>query len=190
MSVPIPPLPSTYHVSSLVRLGIFGLYITLMAPLPVLSQVTGSGVPSSVLVVGIILGAVVLLASLSERLQLDAEGIKLTYPGWVPSWYRPGWSVDWTELEDLKARSTGQGGLVYYLVTKTGQANLLPTRIAGFAQMTRQLAAQTGLDTTLIRPLAQPWMYAAMTSVALLMGLFDVWVLTTAWLGNFPTQVG
>jgi hypothetical protein len=34
-------------------------------------------------------------------------------------------------------------------------------------------------------------MYAAMTSFALLMGLFDIWVLTTAWFGNLPnTQVG
>jgi hypothetical protein len=180
---------TTYYVSPLVRLGIFGLYITLLAPLPVLSQVTHAGVPSYVLLAGIGLGALILAASLSERLELDAEGIALVYPGWVPHWYRRGWVVHWHELQELKARSTGQGGLVYYLVTTSGQAYLLPTRIAGFAQMTRQLAAQTGLDTTLIRPLAQPWMYAAMTSVAVLMGLFDIWVLTTAWFGNFPTQV-
>lgn len=190
MSSPVTPSPATYKVSPLVRLGIFGLYITLLAPLPVLSQVTGSGVSSTLLVVGILLGTVVLAASLSERLQLDANGIALTYPSWVPSWYRRGWSIRWDDLQELKARSTGQGGLVYYLVTTSGQAYLLPTRIAGFAQMTRQLAAQTNLDTTLIRPLAQPWMYAGMTGFALLMGLFDLWVLTTVWLGNLPTKVG
>jgi hypothetical protein len=183
-----PSSSSTYRVSPLISFSILGLYLVLLIPLPVLARVTGSGVSSAWLIVGMILGAVAITASLSERVQIDDRGIALIYPQWVPVWYRRGWQLAWTDLQKLQPRSTSQGGLVYYLVTHSGQAYLLPSRILGFAKMMEQIGAQTGFDTTLVRPLAQPWMYGMLACFALLMGLVDLWVLTTAWAGNFPVQ--
>jgi hypothetical protein len=183
-----PSSRSTYRVSPLISSSILGLYLVLLIPLPILAQVTGSGVSSVWLMVGMILGAVAIAASLSECVEVDDRGIALVYPRWVPVWYRRGWQLAWSDLQKLQPRSTSQGGLVYYLVTHGGQAYLLPSRILGFAKMMLQIGEQTGFDTTLVRPLAQPWMYGMLAGFALLMGLVDLWVVATAWSGNFPVQ--
>jgi hypothetical protein len=183
-----PSSSNTYRVSPLISSSILGLYLVLLIPLPVLARVTGSGVSSAWLIVGIIVGAVAITASLSERVQVDDRGIALVYPQWVPAWYRRGWQLAWSDLQKLQPRSTSQGGLVYYLVTHSGQAYLLPSRILGFAKMMVQIGERTGFDTTLVRPLAQPWMYGMLACFALLMGLVDLWVLMTAWAGNLPVQ--
>jgi hypothetical protein len=187
---PTSPILASYRVSPLISGSILGLYLVLLIPLPILAQVTGADIPIPALIVGMGLGFVALVASLSERVQVDATGIALVYPGWIPGWYRRGWAVAWSEVQKLQPRSTSQGGLVYYLVTHSGQAYLLPSRILGFAQMMTQIQTYTGLDTRLVRPLAQPWMYAVLASFTLLMGLVDVWVLATAWGGDFPMRVG
>jgi hypothetical protein len=175
-----------YRVSPLISVSIFSLYIVLMLPLPVLAQVTGAGIPSGWWIVGIGLGAFALGCSLSEQVHVNAQGIALVYPAWLPKWYRCGWALEWSEIQKLQPRSTGQGGLVYYLVTHSGQAYLLPSRILGFAQMVAQIGEHTGFETSLVRPLAQPWMYMLLACAALCMGLVDIWVLATAWSGDFP----
>jgi hypothetical protein len=182
------PTTSTYRVSPLISISILGLYVVLLLPLPVLAQVTGSGIPSSWLIVGILLGAVAIAANVSERLQVNDTGIALVYPRWVPTWFRRGWVLIWGDIQKLQPRSTSQGGLVYYLVSHDGQAFLLPSRILGFAKMMVQIAEHTGFDTSLARPLAQPWMYGILAIFTLLMGLVDLWVLATAWGGDFPAR--
>ena len=73
------------------------------------------------------MGFMALIAVLSERVIVDEETIKVSYPSWVPSFFCKGWSLPWSEIKDLKSRTTGQGGLVYYFVSRDAQtAFLLP----------------------------------------------------------------
>lgn len=168
-----------FRVSPLIWVTLLSLYLALTLPLPFLTHLQGYDALMPFLIAGMALGGLGLLAAVSERVRLDAETIQLEYPVWVPRFWRRGWSLPWSTIQDLKARSTGQGGLVYYLTTQTGEAFLLPIRVAGFAQMMRRIQAQTHLDTSLVRPLAQPWMYLTLLGFTLVMLLMDAWVLWT-----------
>ena len=104
----------------------------------------------------------------------------MTYPLWVPKWFRRGWSLPWSEVKELKPRTTGQGGLVYYFLSQEGKAYLLPMRVAGFAKLVREVQAKTEIDTTDVIPLSQPWMYLILLVFTLLLLLVDAWTVTTA----------
>ena len=172
--------PSVFHLSPLIRITLLSLYVALTIPLPFLAQVTAAPVPPGLLFVGIGLGAIALYAVLSERVILDDRGIQVTYPGWVPSFFRKGWLLPWSEVKELKPRTTGQGGLVYYFLSQSGNAYLLPMRVAGFAKLVREVQAKTGIDTTDVKPLAQPWMYLILLGFTLLLLLADAWTIMTA----------
>lgn len=172
--------PSVFHLSPLIRITLLSLYIALTVPLPFLAQATAAPVPPVLLFVGIALGAVALYAALSERVILDDSAIQVTYPSWVPSLFRKGWSLPWSEVKELKPRTTGQGGLVYYFLSQSGNAYLLPMRVAGFARLVGEVQAKTGIDTTDVKPLAQPWMYLILLGLTLLLLLVDAWTITTA----------
>jgi hypothetical protein len=129
------------------------------------------------LVIAIVTGGVVLHMVLSEEVWLDEEGIIVRYPWWVPSILRRGWSLRWSAISALKARPTGQGGLVYYLVSPEHGAFLLPMRVVGFTQMLRLIQLKTGIDTQDVKLLAQPWMYATLLATAGLLALTDGWIL-------------
>lgn len=169
-----------FRLSPLIRITLLSLYVALTVPLPFLAQVTAAPVPPALLWVGIGIGAIALYAALSERVILDDRAICVTYPNWVPQFFRKGWSLAWSDVKALKPRSTGQGGLVYYFVGTDGKGYLLPMRVAGFAQLVRQVEAKTGIDTTDVRPLAQPWMYLILFGFTLLLLLVDGWTITTA----------
>ena len=172
--------PSVFQLSPLIRITLLSLYVALTIPLPFLAQVTAAPVPPGLLFVGIGLGAIALYAVLSERVILDDRGIQVTYPGWVPSFFRKGWLLPWSEVKELKPRTTGQGGLVYYFLSQSGNAYLLPMRVAGFAKLVRDVQAKTGIDTTDVKPLAQPWMYLILLGFTLLLLLVDAWTIMTA----------
>ncbi len=172
--------PIVLRISPLIWLAVLGLYLTLMLPLPFLAQVSHTSVPTSGLIAGIGLGGVAIYMTLTQQVHLDHQGIRVVYPRWVPLILQRGWALDWAEIVSLKPRSTGQGGLVYYLVSQTGQAYLLPTRVAGFSRMVSYIQARTKIDTSMVRPLAQPWMYSILLLFAVLMGLVDAWVIGTA----------
>ena len=65
-------------------------------------------------------------------------------------------------------------------LSKEGKAYLLPMRVAGFAKLVREVQAKTGIDTTDVKPLAQPWMYLILLGFTLLLLLVDAWTITTA----------
>lgn len=174
------PSPAIFRLSPLIRITLLSLYIALTVPLPFLAQVTDAPVPPALLWVGIGIGAIALYAALSERVILDDRTISVTYPNWVPQFFRKGWSLDWANVQALKPRTTGQGGLVYYFLGSDGKGYLLPMRVAGFAQLVRQVQAKTGIDTTDVRPLAQPWMYLILFGFTLLLLLVDAWTITQA----------
>jgi len=117
---------------------------------------------------------------LTEQVIVNDQEIQVTYPLWVPRFFRKGWTLPWSDVKELKHRTTGQGGLVYYFISKDNKAYLLPMRVAGFARLVNIVQAKTGIDTTDIRPLAQPWMYGILLGFTLLLLLVDAWTITTA----------
>ncbi|MDB9312753.1 hypothetical protein PN462_06540 [Spirulina sp. CS-785/01] len=170
-----------FNLSPLIRITLLTLYIALTLPLPFLSKVTDAPVPPLVLWVGIAIGFMILYGAMSERVILDETGIKVTYPAWFRFIFRKGWSLEWDDIKNLKMRTTGQGGVVYYFVTKAqDRAYLLPMRVAGFAKLVEQVEEKTGIDTRDVRPLAQPWMYFILLGFTLLLLLVDGWTITTA----------
>jgi hypothetical protein len=178
--------PSVFKISPLVRGALWSLYIALMLPLPFLARLNGTTDPQmafqdSMLWLGLALisGGVLLQMALSEQVHLNEIGIAVCYPWWVPAPLRRDWSLDWVDIQDLKARSTGQGGLVYYLISKNRNGFLLPMRIVGFHRMLRLIQMKTGIDTQDVKPLAQPWMYAALLGAASLLAIADFWVIWT-----------
>lgn len=171
---------SIFRISPLIRFTLLSLYIALTIPLPFLAKVTAAPVPPSFLWIGIAIGAIAVYGALSEQVILDNQGIQVTYPKWFPQFLRKGWSLPWTEVKELKMRTTGQGGLVYYFLSKSGQAFLLPMRVVGFAKMVKLVEAKTGIDTKDVRPLAQPWMYLILLLCTLFLFLADGWTIWTA----------
>ncbi|MDX2241175.1 MAG: hypothetical protein NW224_10870 [Leptolyngbyaceae cyanobacterium bins.302] len=171
-------LPLTFKISPLIRLTLLLLYGALTVPLLFLPQPSGLQIPAIALGIG--LGAIALYGALSERVIVDEAGIQVTYPGWIPKFVRKGWSLAWTDIAALKPRSTGQGGIVYYFLSESGQAYLLPMRVVGFARLVEVVQRQTGIDTTDVRPLSQPWMYLILLGCTLLLLLVDSWTIWTA----------
>ncbi|XWK87076.1 MAG: hypothetical protein U7127_23145 [Phormidium sp.] len=172
---------SVFHISPLIRFTLLSLYIALTIPLPFLAHVTAAPVPPVLLWVGIAIGAIAVYGALSERVILDNQGIQVTYPKWFPQFFRKGWSLPWTEVKELKMRTTGQGGIVYYFLNNSGQGFLLPMRVVGFAKMVKLVEAKTGIDTKDVRPLAQPWMYLILLGCTLILFLADAWTIWTAF---------
>jgi hypothetical protein len=167
---------SSFKLSPLIRVTLLLLYVSLTVPLPFLADMTAASIPSSLLWVGVGFGGVLLYAALSEQVVLDSDGIQVQYSRWVPRFFRRGWTLPWSEVTALKARSTGQGGLVYYFLSRTGQAYLLPMRIAGFNRMVKRVEAETNLDMQDVRPLSQPWMYFMLLGCTVVLLAIDTWV--------------
>lgn len=170
-----------FQISPLIRITLLSLYVALTAPLPFLATVSSVTIPVTLLIIGLLLGFVLLYGALSQRVILDDEQITVAYPRWFPSWLQKGWSLSWGEIEQLKLRTTGQGGLVYYFITpERDRAYLLPMRIAGFARLVKVVEEKTGILLRDVRPLAQPWMYFILLGFTLLLLLVDTWTIWTA----------
>ena len=174
-------MTEVFKVSPLIRVTLLLLYVALTAPLPFLSNFTHATIPASWLSVGLVIGFIFLYGALSDRLILNNQGISLVYPRWFPTFLRKGWSLDWQNIKALKPRITGQGGIVYYFVSKDSeQAYLLPMRVVGFTRLIKQVEERIGIDMRDVRPLAQPWMYLILLVFTLLLLLMDGWTIYTA----------
>lgn len=171
---------SLFKISPLIHIPLLTLYSALTVPLPILARVTPSGVSPLLLWVAVALGAVILWGALSERVTLDEEQIQVNYPSWVFWAKHRHWSLPWSEIQALKPRTTGQGGLVYYFLAKSGDAYLLPMRIARFSQLVLKVQEKTQIDTSKVKPLAQPWMYALLFGFSLMLLGVDAWTISTA----------
>jgi hypothetical protein len=176
----VDPVLATFRISPLIRITLMLLYLALMLPLPFLPQVTVPRIPPQVLWVGIGVGAVLVYGAFSDEVTLSERGICLSTPRWLPNGLRKNWTLAWADVQALKPRSTGQGGLVYYFLSKSGTGYLLPMRVAGFAKLVAIVQAKTGLDTTDVRPLAQPWMYFTLLGLTMMLLVVDGWTIWTA----------
>ncbi|ELS32812.1 MULTISPECIES: hypothetical protein [Pseudanabaena] len=171
----------TFKVSPLIRITLLLLYLALTVPLPFLSNFTHSSVPAAWLSIVLVIGFVFLYGALSDRVVLDDEGIRLVYAWWFPTFLRKGWFLPWQDIATLKPRITGQGGIVYYFVSKASdRAYLLPMRVVGFSRLIQRVEERTGIDMSQVRPLAQPWMYLILLVFTFLLILMDSWTIYTA----------
>lgn len=176
-----PQNRTIFPISPLISITLLSLYFALTIPLPFLVEKVPINLPEWLMWLALFLGALLLWIVLSERVMLKDEGIYVTYPNWVKIFWRRGWHLKWEEIDNLKLRTTSQGGLVYYFTTKEkDRAYLLPMRVVGFAQMVRQIEEKTGIDTNDIRPLAQPWMYIILFIFTLFLLLIDLWIIFNA----------
>jgi len=170
-----------FPISPLIRITLLSLYFALTTPLPFLAKTTTLPIPQWLFWVGLVVGAFLVYTVMTERVILDEEGIKVTYPNWAKLIWRKGWNLPCKEVKALKMRTTGQGGMVYYFTTDKGdRAYLLPMRVAGFAKMVRIVQSKTGIDTTDVYPLAQPWMYFFLLGFTFFLLLIDSWAIVTA----------
>ncbi len=156
-----------FNVSPLIKLTLLCLYSALLIPLPFLPQ------SPAWMAVALVLGAILLWGALGEQVVVTDQGIELRYPWWISTWLRSGWVLPWEEIASLKPRTTGQGGIVYYLLDRSGNSYLLPMRMAGFSRFVGLLQERTAIDTRDVRPLAQPWMYFILLGFSLCLLLFD-----------------
>ncbi len=170
-----------FNISPIIRITLLSLYIALTIPLPFLAKATSAPIPPNLLWLGIFIGAIAVYAALSQKVILDETKIQVTYPGWIPTFLFERWALNWQKIAELKMRTTGQGGLVYYFITpEKDRAYLLPMRIAGFAKMVQIVEQKTNIDTTDVRPLSQPWMYLILFGVTMILCLIDGWTIWTA----------
>jgi hypothetical protein len=171
----------TFNLSPIIRITLLSLYAALTLPMPFLADVTQAPISANWLWCGLVLGGIFLYGALSEKVCLDEIGIHVTYPQWFRWISRKGWSLNWSEIDQLKMRTTGQGGMVYYFITPArDRAYLLPMRVAGFAKMVGMIEEKTQIDTSDVRPLSQPWMYLILFGFTLLLLLVDAWAIATA----------
>jgi len=176
----VAPVCDRFPLSPLIRLTLLLLYLALTLPLPFLAEATHAPVSSTLLWGGMLIGGVLLYAALTEQVIVNEQGIEVLYPKWVPSLFRKGWFLPWQDIQALKPRSTGQGGLVYYFLSTSGDAHLLPMRVAGFARLVRYVQEKTAIDTSEVRPLSQPWMYLILLIFSVLLLGIDSWTIGTA----------
>ncbi|MCT7949955.1 hypothetical protein NG798_09170 [Ancylothrix sp. C2] len=175
---PETPALGVFRISPLIRLTLLSLYIALTLPLPFLAEMADAPLSPAFLWVGLAIGLGLLYGALSERVIVDDTGISVRYPAWFP--LRKGWFLPWQDVQALKPKTTGQGGLVYYFLSKEGKGYLLPMRMVGFAKFVQLVQQKTNLDTRDVRPLAQPWMYIILLSFTFLLLLVDAWTISTA----------
>lgn len=169
---------SIFRISPLIQFTLISLYISLTIPLPFLAEITDSSISVTALWVGIAIGGLILVSTLSERVVVDENQIKISYPSWFSFFFHKNWSLSWSQVKDLKLRTTGQGGSVYYLTSNSlDKAYLLPTRVENFKYLIEFITRKTGIDTSEIRPLSQPWMYIVLLFCTLLLLFVDGWVI-------------
>ena len=155
-----------FGLSPLIRFTLLSLYVALVLPLPVMA-------PQALrpLMVGaLILGLVLVVGLLSEQVETDAAGLRVSYPSWIRWLLRRSWSMQWDDIRALVPVGTSQGGTVYYLKAVDCRHQLLPQRIDRFDLFLDVLNERcSSISTKGIGRLTPPWTYQVLASLAALM---------------------
>jgi hypothetical protein len=168
-----------FPMAPLIRFTLISLYLALVLPLPVLA-------PPELqewLWAALPLGLVLILALVSEQVELSNDGIRVGHPAWCSWLLRRGWQLQWDAITGLTPVATSQGGRVFYVRTKEGSAYLLPQRVQAFEGFLSRFSQHTGLNTSSIGRISPPWTYQLL---AMLCSLFlggEVIFLTVSLVG-------
>jgi hypothetical protein len=158
-----------YPMAPLIRFTLVSLYLALATPLPWLA-------PPQLqpwLWFALVQGLVLVWAISSEQVELSGEGIRVGHPAWCAWLLRRGWQLPWSAITAITPVATSQGGKVFYLRT-SGQALLLPQRIAQFPDFLQRFTRETGLDTSSIGRISPPWTYQLLAGLTALMLLGEL----------------
>ena len=150
-----------FPMAPLIRFTLISLYLALVLPLPVLAptelqQWLWAALP---------LGLALILALVSEQVELSDGGIRVGHPGWCRWLLRRGWQLEWDAITGLTPVATSQGGRVFYVRTKEGSAYLLPQRVQAFEVFLSRFSQHTGLDTSSIGRISPPWTYQLLAAL-------------------------
>ena len=168
-----------FPMAPLIRFTLISLYLALVLPLPVLAPPE----LQELLWAALPLGLVLILALVSEQVELSNDGIRVGHPAWCSWLLRRGWELPWDAITGLTPVATSQGGRVFYVRTKEGSAYLLPQRVQAFDDFLSRFSQHTGLNTSSIGRISPPWTYQLL---AMLCGLFlggEVIFLTVSLVG-------
>ena len=121
------------------------------------------------MVCALILGLVLVVGLLSEQVETDAAGLRVSYPSWIRWLLRRSWSMQWDDIRALVPVGTSQGGTVYYLKAVDCRHQLLPQRIERFDLFLDVLNERSSISTKGIGRLTPPWTYQVLASLAALM---------------------
>ena len=144
-----------YPMAPLIRFTLISLYLALVLPLPVLAPTE----LQAWLWAALPLGLVLILALVSEQVELNDSGIRVGHPAWCGWLLRRGWQLNWDQITGLTPVATSQGGRVFYVRTKDGSAYLLPQRVQAFEEFLSRFNQASGLDTSSIGRISPPWTY-------------------------------
>ena len=154
-----------FGLSPLIRFTLLSLYGALVLPMPLLAPAESRWL----MVACLLLGLVLVIGLLSERVETDAEGIQVRYPAWISWLLRRGWTMRWRDILALVPVGTSQGGTVYYVKATDLHNQLLPQRIERFDRFLDLLAANTSVSTEGIGRLTPPWTYQLLAGLAVVM---------------------
>lgn len=154
---PVPPeARHLYPMAPLIRFTLLGLYLSLVLPLPFLAPDPLRGP----LALALPLGLLLVIAATSERVELDADGLRVGHPAWCAWLLRRGWSLPWSAVQGLTPVATSQGGRVWYVRSRGGgRSFLLPQRVARFDDFLGRFRSATDVDTAAVGRISPPWTY-------------------------------
>ena len=170
---------STYPMAPLIKYTLLILYLALVLPLPVLAPIA----IKYWLLAATLLGFLLVLALVSEEVQLDSNSLKVSYPSWCRWFMRSGWQLPLADIKALLPVATSQAGRVYYLRTKDASF-LLPQRVANFPELLANLQRATGINTSSVQRLTPPWTYqllAVLSALLLAAELLSAWFQGLSW---------
>ena len=150
-----------YPMAPLIRFTLISLYLALVLPLPVLAPTE----LQAWLWAALPLGLVLILALVSEQVELSDSGIRVGHPAWCGWLLRRGWQLNWDQITGLTPVATSQGGRVFYVRTKDGSAYLLPQRVQAFEEFLSRFSQASGLDTSSIGRISPPWTYQLLAAL-------------------------
>ena len=165
--------PHVYPMAGLIRSTLVLLYLALVLPLPAFAD----GPMRLWLLAMVVLGLVLVLALVSERVELSTEGLRVGPAPWCAGILKRGWTMPWDEVKALVPVATSQGGRVYY-IRSGAQAHLLPQRVEHFEDFLVRFSQASGLETSSVQRLTPPWTYqllavssGLMLTIELLVGI-------------------
>ena len=155
-------LQEQFRLSPLIRGTLISVYLALVLPLPLMAP---QGLKLT-LWLAVPIGLALVLAMLSEQVNVDDQGISVGHPTWCRWLIRRGWQLQWDEIKRLVPVGTSQGGRVYYLTTSNQGQRLLPQRLEKFDRFLSIFEQRTGLKTSTIQRLTPPWTYQLVCGLA------------------------
>ena len=150
-----------YPMAPLIRFTLISLYLALVLPLPLLAPPELQWWMWGALPLGLI----VIVALVSEEVELSGEGIRVGHPSWCAWLLRRGWQLNWNQITGLTPVATSQGGRVFYVRTKDGSAYLLPQRVQAFDDFLSRFNQASGLATNSIGRISPPWTYQLLAAL-------------------------